>query len=308
MILAKALPVLMLATTLHGSACGESSTGSTSGGSTTGNTSGSTSGSTAGTTAGSTTGSTAGSTAGSSGVIGVSGIAAWDALSDTERNEVNAFSSLFLHQSVGQDLEDGSEAAGYPFEYYGPNYTGVEAGPNGGIFVDVSPGLSNGDPMAKINVFKTKAIAHKNTLRVAFMKFGYADVSNDISGVTLAQVQDAYATAVTDIKAQGVRVMHVTPPLVYSTADNPPKQSMRAWMISTYPNDVIFDLQDIESQWMGTRCEVGGVWRICQEIRSTTECPSKGQGVDGDGAGHLCEQRALNIAKAMLYAMREAGK
>jgi hypothetical protein len=102
--------------------------------------------------------------------------------------------------------------------------------------------------------------------------------------------------------------VHVTPPLVYSTAENPPKMKMRAWMLDTFKSDLIFDLQDIESLDEGKRCEEGGVWRICQANRSTPSCPSKGQGIDGDGAGHLCERKATEFAKALLLAIHRAGK
>lgn len=235
-------------------------------------------------------------------LIGEEGIAAWDALAAGEKEKIRNFGTLFLHQSVGQDLEDGAEAAGYKFNYYGPDHK-ASPGLNGGIFVDVKPGLGNGNPVEKLGVFRDAVLRNKSLLRVAVMKLGYADVRQS----DLASVQAQYLRTVTELRGAGVRVLHVTPPLVFDPAENAPKISMRNWMISTFSSDVVFDLQDIESKSGGVRCEVAGTWRICPQNRSTASCPSKGQGVDGDGAGHLCEKAAGRIAKAFLYAIYRAG-
>ena len=48
--------------------------------------------------------------------MGTSAIAAWDALAPAERERVKTVPTLFLHQSVGQDLEDGAKALGFPFK------------------------------------------------------------------------------------------------------------------------------------------------------------------------------------------------
>lgn len=237
------------------------------------------------------------------GVVGADGVAAWDALSKTEKDKVTSWNSLFLHQSVGTDLEDGSDANGYKFEYYGPDQQ-LSTGLSGGIFVDVSPGLSNGNPKEKLAVFKSNALKHKGSLRLAIMKFGYADVRE----TDLATVEADYQKTVDEIKAAGIRVLHVTPPLVYDASENSAKMKMRTWMLDTFKQDIVFDFQDIESQSNGSRCEENSIWRICQSNRSTASCPSKGQGVDGDGAGHLCESAATRISKAFLYAIYQAGK
>lgn len=236
-------------------------------------------------------------------VVGEDGIAGFDALSAPERDKLRALGTLFLHQSVGQDLEDGAESLGFKFNYYGPDH---KAGPglNGGIFVDVKPGLANGNPAEKLAVFRDAVARNKGSLRVAMIKLGYADVRAS----DLAATQAQYQRIVTEVKSMGLRVVHVTPPLVFDPAENGPKMAMRSWMLSTFTQDVIFDLQDIESKAGGARCEVGGVWRICPAMRSTAACPSKGQGVDGDGAGHLCEKAAGRVAKAMLFAIHRAGQ
>lgn len=245
---------------------------------------------------------------GTPGVVTIAGIAAWDALAAVEKTKVKSgFRTVFLHQSVGGDLEDGAEFNGYKFEFYQVN--AGAAGPitplglNGGLTA-----ASNGDGPGKVLDLQRTAIANKNVLRVAALKFGYADI---VAG-TLAAAQTAYLNGVNAIKAQGVRVLHITPPFVYHVpAENAPKMAMRTWMMSTFPNDVIFDLEDIESTEPvgGARCQMGGSWEICNSVRSTAACPSKNQGVDAAmGQGHICEIQARRISKAFLYAIYQAGK
>lgn len=237
-------------------------------------------------------------------VVGVGGMAAWDGLTGSERMTVRSFRSFFLHQSVGGDLEDGSQALGYGFEWAESGATSLDEGLNGGLFSS-----SNGDPTGKIAEFRAMAIANRASVRVAIMKFGYADV---VRG-SLEVAKSTYLAAVNDIKASGVRVLHITPPFVYDVPDeNAPKMQMRTWMLETFPGDVIFDLEDIESTEPsgGARCERGGSWEICNSIRSTSGCPSLNQGVDApSGQGHLCyEPHAQRIAKAFLYAIYLAGR
>jgi hypothetical protein len=241
---------------------------------------------------------------GTPGVIGNPGMAAWDALSTTEKNKVLSFRSVFFHQSVGQDLESGAKANGYTFEYTEPGVTlaaGSKQGPYGGL------AGSNGNPTSKTSAMTGFVNRNSAFLKVAILKFGYADVVAS----NIATSQSAYAAMVADIKSKGVRVLHVTPPLVFDTAENPPKMQMRTWMMSTFPNDVIFDLEDVEStSSSGTRCEVGGVWQICQEYRATSSCVSD-QNPSGDAPsqGHLClRTAATKISKAFLYAIYQAGK
>lgn len=243
--------------------------------------------------------------AGGGAVVGMSGIAAWNALSAGERARVKSAPILYLHQSVGQDLEDGAEANGFKFEYFGPDSRTLVNGPNGGIFTDVG-NVPNGEPFKKFDVVRRslKLTGGAAAAKIVSFSFGYADVRDE----DLAKVQVEYARLVREVKAQGARFVHITPPIVYSFAENPPKQRLRAYMLATFKDDVIFDLQDVESLDGGKRCEQGGVWRICQANRSTPGCPSKGQGIDGDGAGHLCERKAGELAKGLLYAFYLAGR
>jgi hypothetical protein len=235
-------------------------------------------------------------------LVGSAGIAAWDALAQSERNRVTSWNSLFIHQSVGQDMEDGTAINGFKAEYFAPGMLMAATNLYGGLF----DGISNGDPTAKFSYFRSNALANKANLRLAVFKFGYADIESG----TLNAVQLGYKAMVDELKSNGIRVLHVTPPLIFDTNYNTPKMQLRSWMQTTFPDDVIFDLQDIESRThaVGARCEQNGVWQICSDIRSTPVCPSKGQGIDTVGQGHLCLSAAVKISKAFLYALYLAGK
>lgn len=240
----------------------------------------------------------------SANVVGIGGIAAWAALSQAEKNTVSTAPSLFLHQSVGQDLEDGCEENGFNYRTYTST---AAAGLNGQIFRQF--GVDNGNPTQKTARWQTESTKAANaSLRVAIMKYGYADVTPAL----LATAKTAYQNAVTAIKASGKKVLHVTPPLVYDTAENPAKMQFREWLLQTYPSDVIYDLQDVESRVPTTnaRCEVGGVWRICQEVRSTASClsPQSGPGGDDESQGHICPTQGTRIAPSFLYAIYLAAK
>ncbi len=240
---------------------------------------------------------------GTPGIIGIAGIASWDALAAAEKAKVNQFRSAFFHQSVGQDLEDGLKANGISIEFIDRNSTLSKPGFHGGPFM-----ADNGQGVQKIDEWRNFSTRNGSTrLRVAIMKFGYAD----LTAGSLASVQAAYLSATNTLKNAGIRVLHVTPPLVFDQTENPPKLSTRQWMLTTFPTDVIFDLSDIESTDAaagGTRCQVGGVWHICQSVRSRTGCASLSQGIDGPGQGHLCYQQAIRISKAYAYAIYQAGK
>ncbi len=287
-------------------ASGNSGSGGSSGNSGSGGNSGTAgkggSGGTAGKGGKAGTGGTGGAPA-SDTVVGLWGIAAWDALSATDKQTVKTARSFFLHQSVGGDLEDGAEAIGYKFEWVASGSVGLAPGLNGGLF-----NSSNGNYTGKCTEFGQMAVANAATARVAIMKFGYADV---VDG-TLAAAQAAYAAAVMQVKTSGVRVLHVTPPLVYDApGDNAPKLQMRQWMLATYAGDIVFDLEDVESTHptTGARCERGGSWEICDAVRSTVACPSQNQGIDApSGQGHLCQKQSERLTRAFLYAIFRAAK
>jgi hypothetical protein len=239
------------------------------------------------------------------GTVGPAGVAAWDALSSSEKDKVKSFRTIFMHQSVGGDLEDGAEANGFKFEYSEASGT-LTAGSRQGPFGALAG--SNGDPGSKTRLMTSFVDRSSSALRVAVLKFGYADVVAS----TLANAKSLYMGMVTSIKSRGVRVVHVSPPFVFKVpGDNAPKMDMRSWMMATFPNDVVFDLEDIESvdPVTGARCERGGSWEICDNVRSTSTCSSKNQGIDAAmGQGHLCFKEAQRISKAFLYSIYQAGK
>jgi hypothetical protein len=248
---------------------------------------------------------------GQPGVVGAAGIDAWDKLTATEKGRIKNWNTLFLHQSVGQDLEEGAKANGVSFDYFGAKDLvdkGAEGkGLRGGIFVDVG-GIANGNPYEKIRVFKEAALRSKSTLKIAVFKFGYADVLDN----NREQVKSAYKAFVDDLKAQvpGLRFVHITPPLVYSTSaeeGNAAKANVGQWMKDTFKNtDVIFDLQALETN--EGSCQQNNVPRICQENRASATDPSEVNGVDSDGQGHLGKKASQRISKALLYAIYQVGK
>ena len=249
---------------------------------------------------------------GQPGVVGLSGITDWDNVPATEKERLKGWNTLFLHQSVGQDLEEGCKANGFPFDYYGPNdkTDGAASGKGlkGGIFVDVG-GIPNGNPTEKIRVYREQATRNKDLLQIAVFKFGYADVGDD----NVERVKTEYKAMVDALRAQSstLRFVHVTPPLVYSTASfegNAAKQKLGQWMKDTFKGtDVIFDLQELESN--NGQCQQNNVWRICLENRNSASDPSDVNGIDtSEGQGHIGKKAGQRISKALLMSLYRAGK
>ncbi|OIN56083.1 hypothetical protein [Arsenicibacter rosenii] len=249
---------------------------------------------------------------GEPGVVGLAGVTAWDNVAAAEKERIKGWNALFLHQSVGQDLEEGCKANGFAFDYYGPNdkTNGAAGGKGlkGGIFVDVG-GIPNGNPTEKIRVFRENATRNKDLLQIAIFKFGYADVNDD----NVERVKTEYKAMVDALRAQSpiLRFVHVTPPLVYSTSayeGNAAKQKLGQWMKDTFRGtDVIFDLQELESN--NGQCQQNNVWRICPENRNTAGDPSDVNGIDtSDGQGHIGKKAGQRIGKALLMSIYRAGK
>ncbi|MFD2573853.1 hypothetical protein ACFSUS_24670 [Spirosoma soli] len=245
---------------------------------------------------------------GQPGVVGISGISAWDGLSSAEKNKVKSWNSLFVHASVGGDLEDGSQNNGFKFEFYDGDK--LNDGPNGADWNSINNGvnISNGEPEKKLAAFKREALQQKDKLQIAIFKFGYADITD----ANVETVKTGYKQMIDELRAAGIkRFVHITPPLIYIvTKDdgNSAKMKVGQWMRDTFrAQDVVFDLQEIESD--NGACKLGSVWTICDKYRSTANCPSKGQGIDApEGQGHLCETAANRISKAFLYAIYQTAK
>lgn len=244
---------------------------------------------------------------GKPGTVGTADVAAWDFLSDSEKNRIKTWNTLFLHQSVGQDLEEGCKANGFPWEYYG-NGNMVNKGLMGGIFVDVG-NIPNGNPFEKIRVFKEQVLHSKEIIQIGVFKFGYADIDEN----NYQQVQTAYQNMVTELKSKvsGFRMVHVTPPLVFSVEPyegNLARVKVGQWMKSTFAaTDVIFDLQALESN--DGACQENGVWRICEENRNSASDPSDVNGIDtSPGQGHIGKKAGKRISKALLMSIYNAGR
>jgi hypothetical protein len=241
------------------------------------------------------------------GIVGTSGILAWDAVSASEKSRIKGWNTLFLHQSVGQDLEEGCKANGFSWEYYGRGDK-INKGLMGGIFVDVG-GIPNGDPFEKIKVFKEQILNSKEVVKIGVFKFGYADIDDN----NFIQVQNAYKIMVDELKSKvnGFSMLHVTPPLVYSIESydgNPARMKVGQWMKTTFAaSDVIFDLQALESK--DGACQQNGIWRICPENRNLASDPSDVNGIDSsDGQGHIGKNAGQRIAKALLMSIYNCGR
>ncbi|QQS65985.1 MAG: hypothetical protein IPP08_09435 [Chlorobiota bacterium] len=242
---------------------------------------------------------------GQSCLVSTDGILKWDGLPQTEKNRILNWSLLFLHQSVGGDLEEGCRANGVNFEYYGKDVTPMNK-PFGGIFIDVG-NIANGNPYEKIRVFKDHILKHKNIWKICVFKFGYADIDDD----NYLNVEIAYKNMIDEIRIliPNMKFVHVTPPLVYSIYEgNSAKRKVGEWMIETFKNkDVVFDFESIESK--NGECSENSIWRICPEFRASKTDPSEINGVDEtDGTGHLGKKAAGTISKAFLYSIYLSGK
>jgi len=241
---------------------------------------------------------------GQPGTVGISGIESWNKLSQIEKNKINGWNSLFVHASVGTDLEDGAESNGFKFNFYDGKT--LSNGLNGTDWKSIGD-ISNSEGAKKIAAFKAEAIKQKSKLQIVIFKFGYADINDD----NLEEMKTLYKQMIDELRTAKFRFVHITPPLVYIvTKDdgNAAKMKMAQWMKDNFRDkDIIFDLQEIESD--NGACKLGSVWTICGKYRSTAQCPSKGQGIDApEGQGHLCEKEATRISKAFLMSIYNAGK
>ncbi|MCY7357452.1 MAG: hypothetical protein LH609_08265, partial [Rudanella sp.] len=149
---------------------------------------------------------------GQPGVIGLTGITAWDNLSAIEKSKVKGWNSLFVHASVGGDLEDGSQNNGVKFEFYDGEK--LNEGPNGADWNSINNGnnISNGEPDKKMAAFKREALQQKDKLQIAIFKFGYADITDG----NLELAKTGYKQMIDELRAGGIkRFVHITPPLIY---------------------------------------------------------------------------------------------
>ena len=220
------------------------------------------------------------------GVVGVDGVAAFDALSAGERAELRARRLFWGHQSVGENLIEGSSALGYDWSQVsnGSDYDWANWGHG---TVD-----DNGDPWRKIRSFRAllsdAGIADR--VDAAAFKFCWIDFEPETNVEALLA---EYEAALADLSRQhpAVRFLHVTPPL---TSDDAARNAVRLQYGRRLIEDesdtgVVLDLAAIEStDSAGRACTLGGVRRLCDEWR--------------DDEGHLNDNGKARAAKAFLTA------
>lgn len=220
------------------------------------------------------------------GVVGPEGVAAYDALSAQDRAALAGRDLFWGHQSVGENLIDGSMSLGYGWSGVGggSDYDGTHWGHG---YVD-----DNGDPWRKIRSFASLLRDAGIGARVdaAAFKFCWIDFEPDTDVEALLDAYDASLAALgTDYPS--VRFLHVTTPL---TSDDAERNAVR-WrygrrLIEEHSaSSVVLDLAAIEStDSNGQACTTGGVRRLCDEWR--------------DDEGHLNDRGRSHAAKAFLYA------
>lgn len=224
--------------------------------------------------------------AGSPGVVGVDGVAAFDALTPEARATLASRRFFWGHQSVGDNLIDGSASLGLP-------WSGVTGGQDydattwGHGYVE-----DNGDPWRKIRSFAAfvRDAGIGARVEAAGFKFCWVDFEPDTDVGALLGAYDASLAALA-AEHPAVRFLHVTTPL---TSDDAARNAVR-WRYGRRLIDahaatgVVLDLAEIEStDSSGQPCTLGGERRLCDEWR--------------DDEGHLNASGRTHAAKAFLYA------
>ncbi len=261
----------------------------------------------AGTGAGTGTGTGAGTGGDAPGLrVGYEGVQAYDAEiagNATAQDAIRSTRVFFGHQSVGADTIEGMAALGFgdPWVYWAfPD----DAGYNGGAYFGQEMIGENRHPAGKVEAFRAFMIddAYGARVDLAGFKLCFQDFEDDAGGdaagssAELAALELTYAAAIDQVRAQfpGVRLFHVTPPLVaaaeWSADQNAARVALGDWLKHTYgPTDVIFDLQDVESIDPSTqqRCTAMGAWALCDANAA-------------DDHAHLSTGGKERMAKAMM--------
>ncbi|MBI2892535.1 MAG: hypothetical protein HYY06_03220, partial [Deltaproteobacteria bacterium] len=191
------------------------------------------------------------------------------------------------HQSVGENLIQGSSALGYSWgeASRASDYDEGTTWGHGSIG-------ENGDPEGKIRAFVSLMddAGLADAVDAASFKFCWIDFEQ---GTNVAALLDDALAAVAGVEARhpDLRILLVTPPL---TTDEPALNAMR-WdygrrMLDRASDDhVVFDLAAvISTDSRGQACTSGGARRLCDEWASDN--------------GHLTEAGSERAAKAFLYA------
>jgi|GEM_PF-609718 len=258
---------------------------------------------------GGATGGTGGGSSNPEFIIGVDGIAAFDALSSADKDALKNTKVFFQHMSVGENLLMG-------YNNWSPPWKGGTAS-LGFVFTNVNNASSygsvklgdkafgyNGNPFNKINGFRQHILdmGIGNAVQVAGFKFCYNDLTVDITS-TGKDVIDAYKSAYHDIEngTIGTSFFHVTTPLQpanqwHTVENNKLRGTFAEFLRTNYAGGrhVVFDLQQIEStDANGSTCSQSGVPVLCAAWAA-------------DNDGHLNDTGATRAAKAFLYALHVA--
>jgi len=267
---------------------------------------------------GGSTGGSGGSTGGSGGtggssdpgfVVGLDGIAAFDAMSSADQDALKDTKVFFQHMSVGENLimgynnwdppwNGGTNSLGFVFDSVdsASDYGSATLGENAFGY--------NGDPFEKLDGFQEHVLnmGIGGAVKVAGFKYCYNDLTVDITA-TGDDVISAYQSTYQEIESgtSGVSFFHVTTPLQpadewQTVENNTLRVKFADFLRSTYAGGrhVVFDLQEIEStKANGETCSQSGVPVLCDEWAA-------------DNDGHLNDAGATRAAKAFLYALHVA--
>ncbi|NUP09567.1 MAG: hypothetical protein HOW73_26275 [Polyangiaceae bacterium] len=224
------------------------------------------------------------------GVIGPSGVAAFDALGQEDLKRLRGARIFFGHQSVGNNLIDAAKALGYGFRHVDSDADFAMAG------LGEAPVLDNHDPHRKVRSFAELLVEKKVAERadLAGFKLCYVDFE---SSMKVAGLREAYTAKMDELRAAypKLRLFHVTPPLTTTGhAENRARLDFGDWLKTTYGNrDVVVDLAAIESEMPdGKLCTSNGVRSLCRDYASDS--------------GHLKAEGATRGAKALLYGFARA--
>jgi hypothetical protein len=224
------------------------------------------------------------------GVVGPSGVGAFDTLKPADLQRLKNARVVFGHQSVGNNLIEAAAALGFPFKHVTSDADLAT------VALGEAPVADNHDPHRKVRSFAELMTDKKLGDRVdlAGFKFCYVDFENNLK---VAGLREAYSSRIDALRAAypKVRFFHVTPPLTTGSSQiNKTRLEFGDWLKVTYASrDVVLDLAAIESEKQdGTACMSGGVRALCPEYASDQ--------------GHLKADGATRAAKALLYTFARA--
>lgn len=225
-------------------------------------------------------------------VVGVDGLAGYDALSTADKNALKGTKVAFFHASVGGNVLSGADSLGFSFASVskGSDFATATLGEHdyGGL---------NGDAVGKLDEYARLVGAQGigKSARLIGAKLCWVDFD---SGTNLTSLESKYASTMSTLRAgsPSARFFHVTPPLKTSAdaSVNGKRLQFGQWMSSTYGGDaVVLDLAAVEStDTAGAACMAGGARALCAAYASDD--------------GHLNATGEARAAKAFLYALHVA--